>query len=107
MEAKFEEERRCRMEIEAKLEQERKLREEQSVMLHSMVTWMQGLGASMNYATPPPPFALPAQPYFPAGPSDTPNQSWNASNDPPPDQDSPAAPWQSWPPPLHLTVSDL
>ena len=43
MEAKFEEERRCRMEIEAKLEQERKLREEQSVMLHSMVTWMQGL----------------------------------------------------------------
>ncbi|XP_039787952.1 uncharacterized protein LOC120654480 isoform X1 [Panicum virgatum] len=40
MEAKFEEERRCRMEIEAKLEQERKLREEQSVMLHSMVTWM-------------------------------------------------------------------
>ena len=38
MEAKFEEERRCRMEIEAKLEQERKLWEEQSVMLHSMVT---------------------------------------------------------------------
>ena len=40
MEAKFEEERRCRMEIEAKLEleQEWKLREEQSVMLHSMVT---------------------------------------------------------------------
>ena len=27
------------------------------------------------------------------------NQSWNASNDPPPDQNSPAAPWQSWPPP--------
>src|SRR6185437_15893907 len=72
MEAKFEEERRCRMEIEAKLEQERKLREGQSVMLQNMVTWMQGLGASMNYATPPPPFALPAQPYFPAGPSDTP-----------------------------------
>ena len=71
MEAKFEEERRCRMEIEAKLEQERKLREEQSVMLHSMVTWMQGLGASMNYATPPPSFGLPVQPYFPAGPSDT------------------------------------
>ena len=40
MEAKFEEERRCRLEIEAKLEQERKLREEQSVMLQSMVTWM-------------------------------------------------------------------
>ena len=38
MEAKFEEERRCQMEIEAELEQERKLREEQSVMLHSMVT---------------------------------------------------------------------
>ena len=38
MEAKFEEERRCRMEIETKLEQEQKLREEQSVMLHSMVT---------------------------------------------------------------------
>ena len=37
-----------------------------------MVTWMQGLGASMNYATPPPPFILPAQPYLPAGPSDTP-----------------------------------
>ena len=72
MEAKFEEERRCRMEIKAKLEQERKLREEQSVMLHCMVTWMQGLGASMNYATPPSPFALPAQPYFPAGPFDTP-----------------------------------
>ena len=51
------------MEIEAKLEQERKLREEQSVMLQSMVTWMQGLGALMNYATPPPPFALPAQSY--------------------------------------------
>ena len=48
------------MEIEAKLEHERKLREEQSVMLHSMVTWMQELGESMNYATPPPPFALPA-----------------------------------------------
>jgi len=63
------------MEIEAKLEQERKLREEQSVMLQSMVTWMQGLGASMNYATPPPPFVLPAQPYFPAGPSDTPMKS--------------------------------
>ena len=62
MEAKFEEERRRRMEIEAKLEQERKLREEQSVMLHSMVTWMQVLGASMNYVTPPPPFALPSQP---------------------------------------------
>ena len=64
MEAKFEEER-CRLEIEAKLEleQERKLREEQSVMLQSMVTWMQGLGALMNYATPPPPFALPAQSY--------------------------------------------
>ena len=59
------------MEIEAKLELERKLREEQSVMLHIMVTWMQGLGVSMNYATPPPPFAFPAQPYFPAGPSDT------------------------------------
>jgi len=87
------------MEIEAKLEQERKLREKQSVMLHSMVTWMQGLGASMNYATTPPPFALPAQSYFPAGPSDTPYLSWNASNDPPPDQNSPAAPWQSWPPP--------
>ena len=73
MEAKFEEER-CRLEIEAKLEleQERKLREEQSVMLQSMVTWMQGLGASMNYATPPPPFVLPAQPYFLVGPSDTP-----------------------------------
>ena len=64
MEAKFEEERRCRMEIEAMLEQERKLREQQSVMLQSMVTWMQGLGASMNNAVPPPPFALPAQPYF-------------------------------------------
>ncbi|XP_039823990.1 uncharacterized protein LOC120685919 isoform X2 [Panicum virgatum] len=85
MEAKFEEERRCRMEIVAKLEQERKLREEQSVMLQSMVTWMQGLGASMNSA----------QPYFPAGPSDTPNQSWNASNNPPPDQNSPAAQWPS------------
>ena len=72
MEAKFEEEKRRRMEIKAKLEQERKLRGEQSVMLHSMVTWMQGLGASMNYATPSPPFALLAQPYFPAGPSDTP-----------------------------------
>ena len=60
MEAKFEEERRCRLEMEAKLEQERKLREEQSVMLHSMVTWMQGFGAS---------------------------------NDPPPDQNSPTAPW--------------
>ena len=72
MEAKFEEERRCRLEIEAKLEQERKLREEQSVMLQSMVTWMQGLGASMNYAMPHPPFALPAQAYSPAGPSGTP-----------------------------------
>jgi len=60
------------MEIEAKLEQERQLREEQSVMLYSMVTWMQGLGASMNYAMPPPPFALPAQAYFPTGPPDTP-----------------------------------
>ena len=26
------------------------------------------------------------------------NQSWNASNDPPPDQNSPAAPWQTCPP---------
>ena len=25
------------------------------------------------------------------------NQSWNASNDPPPDQNSPAAQWQTWP----------
>jgi hypothetical protein len=32
MEAKFEEERRCRKEIEAKQEQERKLREEQAAM---------------------------------------------------------------------------
>ena len=72
MEAKFEEERRCRMEIEAKLEQEQKLWEEQSAMLQSMVTWMQGLGTSMNYATPPPPFALPAQAYFPPGPGGTP-----------------------------------
>ena len=37
-----------------------------------MVTWMQGLGASMNYTTPPPPFVLPAQPYIPPGPSSTP-----------------------------------
>ena len=58
--------------MEAKLEKERKLGEEQSVMLQSMVTWMQGLGASMNYAMPPPPFALPAQPYIPPGPSSTP-----------------------------------
>ena len=72
MEAKFEEERRCRMEIEAKLEQERKLRDEQSVMLQNMTTWMQGLGASVNYGTPPPPFAFPAQPYFPSGPGATP-----------------------------------
>ena len=72
MEAKFEEERRRRMEIKAKLEQERKLREEQLVMLHSMVTWMQRLSALMFYATPPPPFALPAQAYSPAGPSGTP-----------------------------------
>ena len=28
--------------------------------------------ASLNYATPPPPFALPAQPYLPQGPSSTP-----------------------------------
>ena len=60
------------MEIEAKLEQERKLREEQSVMLQSMVTWMQGLGPSVNYGTPPPPFAFPSQPYFPSGPEATP-----------------------------------
>ena len=37
------------------------------------------------------------------------NQSWNASNDPPPDQNSPAAPWQSWHPPpdreWHLLVA--
>ena len=39
MEAKFEEERRCRMEIEAKLEQERKLREEQAAMFQNMVAW--------------------------------------------------------------------
>ena len=51
---------------------ERKLREEQTTMMQSMVTWMQGLGASLNYATPPPPFALPAQPYLPQGPSSTP-----------------------------------
>ena len=25
------------------------------------------------------------------------NQSWNASNNPPPNQNSPAAPWQTWP----------
>ena len=71
MEAKFEEEWRCRMEIEAKLEQERKLREDQSAMLQSMVTWMQGLGASINYG-PPPPFAFAPQPYFPPGPGGTP-----------------------------------
>jgi len=38
MEAKFEEERRCRIEIEAKQEQERKLREEQAAMFQNMVT---------------------------------------------------------------------
>jgi len=65
MEEKWAEERRCRLEMEWKLEEERKLREEQSVMMQCMVTWMQGLGASLNYATPPPPFALPAQPYLP------------------------------------------
>jgi len=103
--------------MERKLEEEQKLREEQSAMMQSMVTWMQGLGASMNYATPPPPFALPAQPYLPQEPSSThmsmqnqfmcfylfviltqfmyfylQNQSWNASNDPPPDHNSSAAP---------------
>ena len=40
MQAKFEEERRCRMEIEAKLEQERKLREEQAAMFQNMVAWV-------------------------------------------------------------------
>ena len=40
MEVKFEEERRCRMEIEAKLEQERKLREEQAAMFQNMVAWV-------------------------------------------------------------------
>ena len=72
MEGKWAEERRCRLEMERKLEEERKLREERSAMMQSMVTWMQGLGASLNYATPPPPFALPAQPYLPQGPSSTP-----------------------------------
>jgi len=37
-----------------------------------MVTWMQELSSSMNYTTPPPPFALPVQPYLPPGPSGTP-----------------------------------
>ena len=72
MEAKWAEERRCRLEIERKLEEKRKLREEQSAMMQSMVTWMQGLGASMNYETLPPPFALPARPYLPQGPFSTP-----------------------------------
>ena len=72
MEEKWAEERRCRLEMEWKLEEERKLRDEQSAMMQSMVTWMQGLGASLNYATPPPPFVLPAQPYFHQGPSSTP-----------------------------------
>ena len=73
MEAKFEEERR-RMEIEAKLEQERKLREGQSAMLQNMVTWMQGLGAPVNYGPPPPvpPFTFTPQTYFPTGPGGTP-----------------------------------
>ena len=62
MEAKFEEERRCRIEIEAKQEQERKLREEQAAMFQNMVTWMQ----------PPPPFSFAPQPYFPPGPRGTP-----------------------------------
>ena len=66
MEEKWAEVRRCRLEME------RKLREEQSAMMQSMVTWMQGLCASLNYATPPPPFALPAQPYLPHRPSSTP-----------------------------------
>ena len=35
--------------MERKLEEERKLKEEQSAMMQSMVTWMQGLGASLNY----------------------------------------------------------
>ena len=52
-------------EMEQKLEEERKLREEQAALMQSMVTWMQGLGTSLNYATPPPPFAFPAQPYLP------------------------------------------
>ena len=71
MEAQLEEERRRRLEIEARLELERKLREEQEMRIQSMVSWMQGLGASINYAMPPPPFALPAQAYSPAGPSGT------------------------------------
>jgi len=33
MEAKFEEERRCRLDMQAKQEEERKLREEQSAVL--------------------------------------------------------------------------
>ena len=36
------------------------------------VTWMQGLGASLNYKMPPSPVALRAQPYLPQGPSSTP-----------------------------------
>ena len=72
MEEKWAEERRCRLEMERKLEKLRKLREEQSAMMQSMVTWMQGLGASLNYAMLTPPFAFPAQPYLPQGPSSTP-----------------------------------
>jgi len=74
MEAKFEEERRRRMEIKAKLEQERKLREEQSVILQSMVSWMQGLGALVNYRPPPPvpPFTFTPVTYFPPGSRGTP-----------------------------------
>ena len=51
--------------MERKLEEERKLREEQAALMQRMVNWMQGLGASMNYDTPPPPFALPAPPLLP------------------------------------------
>ena len=50
MEQKWAEERRCQLEMERKLEEERKLREEQSAMMQSMVTWMQGFGALLNYA---------------------------------------------------------
>ena len=68
----MEEERRRRLEIEARLEQERKLREEQEMRIQSMVSWMQGLGASINYRPPMPQMSFQLIAYLSPGPGVTP-----------------------------------
>ena len=117
MEAKWAEERMCWLEMERKLEEERKLREEQSPGCKDLarcwtircrllpspfelnLTFLKDLLALLWVCR----ISLCVSIYIFVILTQfkcfyLQNQSWNALNDPPPDQNSPVAPWQTWPP---------